>query len=72
MVCPSHNALSECQLRVRGVFFHVASYPRHSVFKCFVAQMNSKIIKCRICQVHGGKLLIRKAKLVKGLKGQGV
>ena len=52
---------------MRGVFYHAASYPCHSVFKCFVAQMSSKIIKCGICRMHGDKLLVRMAKLVKGL-----
>ena len=35
--------------------------------ECIVAQMSSEIMKCRICQVHGGKLLVRMVRLVKRL-----
>ena len=72
MVSLSHNALSECQLCERCVFFHSVSYvPLSKCVECIVAQVSSKIMKCRVCQVHGGKSLVRMAKLamVKRLKG---
>ena len=41
---------------------------------CIVAQMSSETRKCRNCQVYGGKLLVRMAKLamVKRLNTGGV